>query len=139
MSTSYYNIGLLQKKFGKTRDSLKNLGGRALAVMQELADANPSVTSFQQVVAVSQRHIGEQLSLMGDKSGALKAFEKALAIGQRLADANPGNTHFQRDLASTLMNIAIKMADMGDNTGTGRHTARHWRSSKGWPTQTLAS
>ena len=66
--------------------------GQALAIQQKLADANPSVTEFQQDLANTHENIGNLLSATGESFGAGEAHGKALAIRQKLADANPSVT-----------------------------------------------
>ena len=66
---------------------------------------------------VRHHNIGNRLSDLGDKAGALVALGNALAIEQKLVDANPGVTHFQRDLVHTLASVAVKLAETGDNAG----------------------
>jgi tetratricopeptide (TPR) repeat protein len=81
---------------GKPEESL-TAWRKALAVEQKLADANPAVTEFQRLLALSLTEIGSLLSRMGKPAEGLQELQKAVAILQKLADANPAV--FQGELA----------------------------------------
>ena len=54
-----------------------------------MADANPTVTTFQADLAVSHNNIGNLQVKTGHPDDAMWSFTRSLAIRQRLANANP--------------------------------------------------
>jgi eukaryotic-like serine/threonine-protein kinase len=78
---------------------------RARNIRQKLAEANPSVTQFQQDLGRIHYNIGVLLYDTGKLAEALAADERARDIRQKLAEANPSVTRFQQDLAQSHNNI----------------------------------
>ena len=89
--------------------------GKALAVEQKLADAYPSVTQFQQDLALSHNGIGLLLSATDDTSKALAEYGQALTIRQKLADTNPKVPDYRNDVASCHSNTADVLRRLGQN------------------------
>ena len=58
------------------RDKSGWMHGKALAIQQKLADANPSITQFQLDLALSHINIGYCLHQAGKPAEALAAFER---------------------------------------------------------------
>jgi serine/threonine-protein kinase len=112
LGTAYFWLGDLTRRIGSTPEALKVLR-QALAVRQELADANPAVTSFQDDLANSHNQIGVLLDEAGQPQEALAAYQKAQAIWQELADANPNVAQFQSMLAASHNNIGLALAAIG--------------------------
>ncbi len=65
---SHNNIGAMLSRTGDLAGA-RAACGKALAIQQKLADANPSVTAFQIELARSHYNIGIVLSQTGDPSG----------------------------------------------------------------------
>jgi tetratricopeptide (TPR) repeat protein len=105
-------IGALLVQTGKSAETLREYQ-KALAIRQQLADANPGVTEFQRDLAVSHYNIGFVLSVTGKLPEALKEFQKALTVRQQLADANPGVTEFQIHLARSHHDIGWVLRETG--------------------------
>ncbi len=72
----------------------------ALAIHQKLADSNPTVTQFQDNLALNHLNIGSLLRASGKPTEAMMSYEAALAIHQKLADSNPNISEFQNGLAT---------------------------------------
>src|SRR5262249_61852393 len=94
----HLSIGTLLRLNGKPEEAL-TAWRRALAIQQQLADANPAVAEFQHARARSHFNIGIVLRDTGKLGETLKEHQKALAIQQKLADANPAVAGSQRDPA----------------------------------------
>ncbi len=94
---SHHYIGRLLSATGAPSGALEAYG-QGLAIRKKLAEANPSVTLFQQDMAMSHYDIGWALFQKGDLSGAHAACGQALAIRQKLADAHPKLREIQREL-----------------------------------------
>ena len=99
--------------------------GKALAVTQKLADANPNATLFQRDLAYYHLGSGGLLSETGKTAEAQAAWDKALAIQQKLADANPNAAAFQWDLANSHASIGSSLSARGELAGRGRQSVRH--------------
>jgi tetratricopeptide (TPR) repeat protein len=109
---AHHGIGSVLIGTGKPAEGLGEYQ-KALAIRQELADANPGVTAVQSDLAWSHVKIGGVLSEAGKPVEALKEFQKALAIRKGLADANPAVTQFQSDLAHSHHNFAYVLNQTG--------------------------
>ncbi len=103
---SHSRRGLLLAQTGKPAEALES-HRQALGIRQTLADANPTVTSFQSELAFSHMNIGGIMMDTGKPAEALDAYQKALAIRQKLADANRTVNSFQNDLAAKSATNAI--------------------------------
>jgi tetratricopeptide (TPR) repeat protein len=112
LARSYANIGVLLWRTRKLAEAL-DAQGKALAIREKLADANPAATQFQTDLAGSHSNIAILLSQTGKPAEALVAYRKALAIRQKLADANPAITEFQGDLARICFNIGYLLNETG--------------------------
>ncbi len=100
---------------------------RARDLRQKLADANPTVTAFQNDLAQSHIEIGIELQdQMGKPTEALAAFREALAIRQKVYDANPTVIAFKSDLANSYYNIGVMLryADQPEESLAASEKAR---------------
>ena len=76
VASSHFNIALvLFSGKGKPAEALAS-HGKALAIRQMLADANPAVTDFQSDLAKSQNEIGSVLWETGKPDEALASYRK---------------------------------------------------------------
>jgi eukaryotic-like serine/threonine-protein kinase len=112
LAGSHANIGVLLWRTGKLAEALE-AQGKALAIRQKLADANPAVAHFQTDLAGSHNNIAIVLSQTGKPEEALVQYRQALAIREKLADANTGVAHFQYDLARIHFNIGYLLWETG--------------------------
>ena len=106
LADSYGNIGFRLSETGKLADALK-AHESALTIRQELADAHPSVTEFQEprTLRPATINLGLLLRATGQLDAAGRPYESALAIQQKLADANPSVTEYQSNLAASHNNL----------------------------------
>lgn len=70
----------------------------ALAIAQQLVDANPGNIVWQRDLGITHNKLGDVQSVQGNLPAARARYEAALAIVQRRADTDPGNTESLRDL-----------------------------------------
>jgi tetratricopeptide (TPR) repeat protein len=79
---------------------------KAIAIRQELANANPENIEYQDALAHSYNELGIiYLRSRGRIADAEQAHTMALAIRQKLAAARPGDVRFQHVLASSYGNL----------------------------------
>jgi tetratricopeptide (TPR) repeat protein len=97
---------------GKREEALARFE-EAIAIAQKLADAYPTVTDFQDSLAISHDMIGGVLRGTGKLHEALAAHEKCLAIRQKLADAFPKMTNIQNNLAGCHSSVAGDLRALG--------------------------
>jgi tetratricopeptide (TPR) repeat protein len=107
-----HGIGLVMDEMGKPAEAIMEWQ-KAVAIRQKLADANPTVPSFQFDMAKCINNIGWVLNKTGKPAEALKEHQKALAILQELADANPAVTAFQTVLGMSHNHIADALSATG--------------------------
>jgi tetratricopeptide (TPR) repeat protein len=102
---------------GKLDPSLEGLRTKFLRRSQEFYRKLESLLKGQtdrdslKALAWAYFDLGKLTAEIGDKTGALAAYERALSIRQALADAHPESTDSQGDLASTHNNIGLLLFD----------------------------
>jgi len=112
LALNHSRRGLLLAQTGEPLKALES-HRTALGIRQKLADADPTVTSFQSDLASSHMNIGGIMMDTGKPAEALEAYQNALGIRQKLADANPTVTSLQNDLATSHNAIGLLLAQTG--------------------------
>jgi tetratricopeptide (TPR) repeat protein len=112
LALNHSRRGLLLAHTGEPSKALES-HRTALGIRQKLADADPTITSFQSDLASSHMNIGGIMMDTGKPAEALEAYRNALAIRQKLADANPAVTLFQQGLAQSHFSIGALLSEMG--------------------------
>jgi serine/threonine protein kinase/tetratricopeptide (TPR) repeat protein len=99
LAESHLDIGGVLFRTGKPVEALE-ADRKAIAIWQQLADANPAVVDYQRDLAHSYNEVGLLLMMhLGRPEEALTGLRKALAIFQKLADADRAVINFQFGLA----------------------------------------
>ena len=75
---------------------------KALAVIQKLADANPTVSMYQDQLAVAHNNIGRRLARQKRLAEAFTAIDAGLVIHRKLADAHPENPQYTEHLGESI-------------------------------------
>ncbi len=88
-------LAILSDQIGDKQDAVTAYR-ESLAVLQPLAEANPTDTSLQRALAVTHNNIGNLLSANATPAEALEAYQRALKIYQQLAGANPKDFELQK-------------------------------------------
>jgi tetratricopeptide (TPR) repeat protein/tRNA A-37 threonylcarbamoyl transferase component Bud32 len=104
LASGHNSIGQTLSAMGKPVEALAALE-QGRAIRQQLAEANPGVTQFQQDLAQSHGNIGVLLERMGKLPEALASYERARSIRQQLANANPTVTQLKAELAQSHSDI----------------------------------
>jgi tetratricopeptide (TPR) repeat protein len=112
LALNHSRRGLLLAQTGEPSKALES-HRKALGIRQKLADANPTLASFQSELAWSHMNIGGIMMDTGKPAEALEAYQKALGIRQKLADANPTVTSFHNDLATSHNAIGLLCSQTG--------------------------
>jgi tetratricopeptide (TPR) repeat protein len=112
LAQCHLDIGKVHYDNGQLGQALPALR-KALAIAQQLADANPGSTEFQSFLAKAHLKIGAVLRQTGQPEETLQALQKALAIWQKLAAADRAATEFQYWEARAHGNIAYLLLDTG--------------------------
>jgi tetratricopeptide (TPR) repeat protein len=112
LAQSHNAIGVLLLAMGRSAEALQALQ-KALAIRQKLADANPTVATYQSNLATGHHNVGHLLMQTGKREEAMVSDRKALAIRQKLADANPAVADFQLQLAHSHSVIGLLLAQTG--------------------------
>ena len=111
---------------GHPDDALKS-HFRALEIRELLARDNPTVTDYQQSLAVSHINIGNLLGEMGRRDDALKSYRRSLEIGEPLGDNNPTVADYQSSLALSHNNIGLTLSATGHPDDAQSHTVGRWK------------
>ena len=104
LADASYELGFLTREIGTFQDALIALR-ESLAIMENLADANPGNTKFQSALGLCHQNIGILLTDTGRPAEALRAYESALAIRRKLANTTPESNEIQHDLAVSYQYI----------------------------------
>ncbi|MBY4945161.1 tetratricopeptide repeat protein [Cupriavidus respiraculi] len=97
-------IGYVRSLQGHHREAL-DMFGRALGIRSKLARADPRNAELQRELSISHQMTGDGLAALGDRNGALKAYEEAERITQRLLDRDDPPSRWRRDMARIHTNI----------------------------------
>ena len=100
-------------------------------LQQKLADANPTVTSFQSGLASSLSQTGILLKELGRQEEALMSCKAARAIKQALLDANPTGPREQINLANVDLETGDIFRLIGQSVEARASFERRSRSSRG--------
>jgi tetratricopeptide (TPR) repeat protein len=105
----------------KNNSALAPLRARLLKEPQEFfkrlrdrlqGDKETTPESLGRLGAASSE-LGALSAEIGEREGALRAYEESLAVRERLARENPDNTQFQIEVAWTHQHIAARLNEMG--------------------------
>ena len=107
------NLGILLTETGRSA-AAETEYRKAMAIQQELADANPGVIDFRKSLASTHHNLGWLLHQTGESSEAAAEYREALAILQKLADDNPSVTEFHSRLALSHNNLAFLLSHTGE-------------------------
>jgi tetratricopeptide (TPR) repeat protein len=88
--------------------------------LERLAASDPSKTSWQRDLSVSENKVGDVLRAQGDLSGALRSYRAGLVIRERLAASDPSNASWQRDLSVSHDRVGDVLRAQGDLSGALR-------------------
>jgi tetratricopeptide (TPR) repeat protein len=106
-------VGDVQVAQGDLAGALKSYRD-GFALMDPLANSDPSNTGCQYEVGARNARIGDVQRFQGDLAGALKSNRDSLAIFDLLAKADPGNADWQRDLLVSFEKIGDVQVAQGD-------------------------
>jgi tetratricopeptide (TPR) repeat protein len=115
LSQSHESMGWVLKQTGKPAEALAAFE-RAIAIMQKLADANPSVTQWQSELAFNLSMVGGLHLKAGRTAEAVASLRRAVANWMRLSSRTP------RDLYNLSCSHA-KLADLAAEPGSGMTAA----------------
>lgn len=91
-------IGYVRSLQGHHREA-QDMLGRAQRIRTALAGADPGNAELQRELSISHQMTGDGLAALGDRNGALKAYEEAGRITQRLIDRGDPPSRWRRDMA----------------------------------------
>ena len=86
----------------------------SLAIMERLAQSDPSNAGWQRDLSVSYDKVGDVQEAQGDLEAALKSYRDGLAIKRTLAQSDPGNAAWQRDLSVSYKKVGDVQLALGD-------------------------
>jgi tetratricopeptide (TPR) repeat protein len=105
-------IGFVLYRTGKVEDGLES-ARKASAIMEKLANANPTNILVQEHLGQSYHDLTVQLLTTGRLDEAMAALSKALAVIQKLADAHPAVSEFQSKLSYCHWSAGDLLVTMG--------------------------
>jgi hypothetical protein len=76
-----------------------------LAIVERLANSDPSNAGWQRDLSVSYQKVGEVEVEQGQYAQALDSYQHDLAIARRLAESDPSNGLWQRDLSQSYAKL----------------------------------
>ena len=117
---------------GRARAAL----GRALAIHQKLADANPDVSDYRREFVACQNDLAELLRKDHRPAEARDGYDRVLAVGEPLARDHPETTQYRATPAFSLRGRGLARLDLGDLAGAASDTRRALEIWDGLPTRT---
>jgi tetratricopeptide (TPR) repeat protein len=112
LAQSHHGLGVQRMETGQHAAAMEACG-KALAIRQELAEANPGEREFQNALAASHNVVGDLHSESGKLAEAMESYRRALAIRQKLADTDPADTEIQIDLARSRDSVGDLLTRTG--------------------------
>jgi eukaryotic-like serine/threonine-protein kinase len=97
---------------------------QALAVFQELSDADPANVAARNDVAISTFKVAQLLEQSGRLEEAVREYERALATHETLAAADPANEEMKEQVASSSSGLGTAEAKLGRRWSALAHHAR---------------
>ena len=88
---------------------------QALAIEEPLVKANPTITQYQDFLAIHYAGIGLVLSRKGHRDEAVAAFRRVVDVREALARANPTVPGYQSTWAGELNNLGNRLFEAGRN------------------------
>jgi tetratricopeptide (TPR) repeat protein len=88
--------------------------GRAFAIAERFAQADPGNAGWQFGLGISNERIGNVQMAQGDLAAALKSYEARQNIISGLAQSEPGNAGWQRDLSVSYNKIGEVLLAQGN-------------------------
>jgi tetratricopeptide (TPR) repeat protein len=85
----------------------------SMATFRKLADAQPEVHRFQDLLAIQHNNIASSYWGLGQQDAAIASVRRAVAIWRKAADANPAVTGVANDLAFGLNHLADDLIAVG--------------------------
>ena len=123
LALCYAQFGYMQGLNALTEEALENTR-KAVAIMEELAAADPNNNKIQKNLSFTYDRVAEILTLLTQNyAEALLLYRKIHKIDETQLAAEPGNTRLRRAHAVSLFNIASVSAKLGD-TKTALDTSR---------------
>ena len=113
-------LSLTYVQAGRLDDALEN-AKRALALQQQLLDAEPSNLAQQQELASALGRAGQIEMKLGDLAAARSRFERSLQLATGLVAARPDNPSFRRRLSNTHSHLAQLLLREGDADAAWTH------------------
>jgi tetratricopeptide (TPR) repeat protein len=134
LGTAYHRFANMLSQTGDPAWALK-VYGKALAIRQKLADANPKIPDYRNDVASSQSNIADVLRRLGRNAQAREGYEQAIALRERLVQDHPEVTTYRSDLASSLRRRGLARLGLGDPGGAAADTRRALEMLDGLPSR----
>ncbi len=97
LANGHYNIGAAEHKLGHLEAAL-DAYDQSLRLRSALADAHPSVNTFQEKLAVSLAEIAELQHEAGQAEKALDSIRKSIEVLEKLVQAQPDQPRFHHKL-----------------------------------------
>jgi tetratricopeptide (TPR) repeat protein/predicted Ser/Thr protein kinase len=112
LGQSYDGIAVSLHYLGKLDGALA-AKGKALAILQPLAEANPTATEFQSKLGKSYMQLGAWHWETGKLKEALESDQRAITAFQKLVNAQPTVSEFQQELAVSYTNLGTAQYQAG--------------------------
>jgi serine/threonine protein kinase/tetratricopeptide (TPR) repeat protein len=100
LAAAHFRLGYIIAEIADKREAIEEYE-QALALWQQLADADPVDAQYQRNLAASHHRLGNLYLETGQPQKAEAAEEKARTIFQRLANTDAAATEYQQGLAQT--------------------------------------
>ena len=129
---SHNNVGAMLSRTGDLAGALA-FCGKALAIQQRLAEANPKVTAFQLELARSHYNIGIVLQQTGDPAAASRPTAEQRSSGRSSRMPTPLLPSSSKTWQTQMRPSATCYLRQAMHRRPAKRTPGRWRSGSDWP------
>ena len=115
LAGAYASVGMAESELNDLQPALEHFR-RGASELEALVAISPENTSWNRDLMLAYGHIGDALGNpgfdnLGDRAGALDAYQRAASIGKRLYDADPADQRAAADYGIVLSRVETTMDD----------------------------
>jgi serine/threonine-protein kinase len=115
-ASSYTSLGRELHETGDVRGAIV-AHRRAIELFEPVAQSQPSVAEFQDVLGRSYHGLANGLAATGDHDHAINEFRRTVKLYEELVAARPGNRSYQGTLGMARSSLGRELLATGDSRG----------------------
>jgi eukaryotic-like serine/threonine-protein kinase len=108
---------------------------KALAIIQKLADENPTVPDYRLAISNVFHNLADVARTLGPAAEARDGYGRAIVLAERLVKESPTATTYRSHLARSLRRRGLARGDLGDAPGAAADARRALGLYEGLPSR----